>query len=134
MDTDGCESAAEYCDILLTSVMKGMDVAVQKSIQAAVQGKFSNEPYVGTLENGGVGLAPYHDADSTIPDATKTEIDEIRYKLLKGDIKIQSKAVPKADLLDWTPDCGGGEPALLPPRTRETESSEEGRCCWRCAD
>ena len=29
VDTDGCESAAEYCDILLTSVVKGMDVAVR---------------------------------------------------------------------------------------------------------
>jgi basic membrane protein A len=96
VDTDGCESAAEYCDILLTSVMKGMDVAVQKSIQESVQGKFSNEPYVGTLENGGVGLAPYHQADSSIPKKTKTEIAAIRYKLLKGDIEIQSKAVPKS--------------------------------------
>ena len=96
MDTDGCVSAAEYCDILLTSVMKGMDVAVQKSIQAGIQKKFDNTPYVGTLENGGVGLAPYHQASSTIPDKTKTEIAAIRYKLLHGDITIKSKAVPKS--------------------------------------
>jgi basic membrane protein A len=96
VDTDGCVSAAEYCDILLTSVVKGMDVAVEQSILDAIQGKFSNEPYVGTLENGGVGLAPYHQADSEIPDDLKNEIDEIRYKLLHGDITIESKAVPKS--------------------------------------
>ena len=96
VDTDGCVSAAEYCDILLTSVMKGMDVAVQKSIQSGIQKKFDNTPYVGTLENGGVGLAPYHDASSSIPDKTKTEIAAIRYKLLHGDITIKSKAVPKS--------------------------------------
>jgi basic membrane protein A len=82
--------------VLLTSVMKGMDVAVQKSIQSAIEGSFSNEPYVGTLENGGVELAPYHTADATIPDELKTEIGEIRAKLLSGDISIQSKAVPKS--------------------------------------
>jgi basic membrane protein A len=96
VDTDGCVSASEYCDVLLTSVMKGMDVAVQKSIQSAIEGDFSNEPYVGTLENGGVELAPYHTADATIPDELKTEIGEIRAKLLSGDISIQSKAVPKS--------------------------------------
>ena len=78
VDSDGCESAAEYCDILLTSVLKGMDVAVQKGIQESIEGEFANEPYVGTLDNGGVDLAPYHDADSTVSDELKTEIDEIR--------------------------------------------------------
>ena len=96
VDTDGCVSAAEYCSVLLTSVMKGMDIAVQKSIQDAVEGKFSNEPYVGTLDNGGVEIAPYHEADSTIPDELKQEIDAIRAKLLSGEIKVQSKAVPKS--------------------------------------
>jgi basic membrane protein A len=96
VDTDGCVSASEYCDVLLTSVMKGMDVAVEKSIQDAAEGKFSNTPYVGTLENGGVGLAPYHQAESTIPDSLKTDIDELRYKLLKGEITLKSKAIPKS--------------------------------------
>lgn len=59
VDTDGCDSAGQYCDILLTSVMKEMDVAVFDSIQASLEDDFSNEPYTGTLENGGVGLAPY---------------------------------------------------------------------------
>ena len=55
VDTDGCESAAEYCDVLLTSVMKGMDVAVEEAIEDSASGEFSNEVYEGTLENGGVG-------------------------------------------------------------------------------
>jgi basic membrane protein A len=95
VDTDGCVSAAEYCDILLTSVVKGMDIAVQKAIQESVEGKFTNEPYVGTLDNGGVGIAPFHELESEISDETKTEIDEIRAKLLDGEIEIKSKAVPK---------------------------------------
>ena len=42
--------------------MKGMDVAVTEAIKESIDGTFSNELYVGTLENDGVGLAPYHDS------------------------------------------------------------------------
>ena len=38
VDTDGCVSAAEYCDVLLTSVMKGMDVAVTEAIGESLDG------------------------------------------------------------------------------------------------
>ena len=96
VDTDGCESASEYCDILLTSVMKGMDVAVEKSIQESIQGNFTNTPYVGTLENGGVGLAPFHEADSQVSASMKKDLDEIRYKLLNGEITLKSKAIPQS--------------------------------------
>ena len=63
VDTDGCVSAAEYCDVLLTSVVKGMDVAVTEAIAESLDGTFTNELYVGTLENDGVGLAPYAEGE-----------------------------------------------------------------------
>jgi basic membrane protein A len=88
VDTDGCVSAAEYCDVLLTSVVKGMDTAVEQSIKDAVDNKFSNQPYVGTLANGGVGLAPYHDADSTIDQSVKDKIDELKKQIMDGSIKV----------------------------------------------
>ena len=47
VDTDGCKSAAEYCDVLLTSVMKGMDVAVETSISDAAAKSFQPDVYVG---------------------------------------------------------------------------------------
>jgi basic membrane protein A and related proteins len=81
VDTDGCVSAAEYCDILLTSVMKGMDVAVEDAIKASVDGNFSNELYTGTLDNGGVGLA---DLSDDVDDELASKIDDL--KQLKGQI------------------------------------------------
>src|SRR5699024_5617146 len=54
VDTDGCRSAKEHCDLFLTSVMKGMDVAVHDVVKKTIDDEFSSEPYVGTLENGGV--------------------------------------------------------------------------------
>ncbi len=95
VDTDGCVSAPEYCGVLLTSATKGMDVAVEKAIKASLQGNFSTEPYVGTLENNGVGLAPYHQWDSKIPDQLKQEIKQLKDKLSSGEITLKSKSQPK---------------------------------------
>ncbi len=94
VDTDGCVSAAAYCSVLLSSVQKGMDVAVKKTITAAVDRKFTNQPFVGTLANGGTNLAPYHDWDSKIPSDLKTKIDQLKQDIISGKIKIKSKAQP----------------------------------------
>ncbi len=56
VDTDWTVSAAEYKNVMLTSVMKKMDVAVFdtiKAAQAAGFAGFKGENYVGTLKNGG---------------------------------------------------------------------------------
>jgi basic membrane protein A len=92
VDTDGCVSAAEYCDVLLTSVMKGMDVAVEDSIKASVEGTFDSTPYTGTLENGGVGLAPYHDQESAVPAELASKIDELKQQIIDGDIEVTPSA------------------------------------------
>jgi basic membrane protein A and related proteins len=96
VDTDGCVSAAEYCSVLLTSVYKGMDVAVKDAIQAAVEDKFDNTAYVGTLQNNGTGLSPYHEWDSKIPAELKTELDQLKKDVAEGKITIASKAQPKS--------------------------------------
>ena len=56
VDTDGCVSAETYCPQIISSVFKGMDVAVADAIKASKDGSFSSEPYVGTLDNNGTGL------------------------------------------------------------------------------
>jgi basic membrane protein A len=72
-----------------------MDVAVKDSIAAAVDGSFSNEPYVGTLENDGTGLSPFHEFDSKVPAELKTELEKIKTDIQSGTIKIESEAQPK---------------------------------------
>ena len=88
VDTDGCESAAEYCDVLLTSVMKGMDVAVQQAITDSVDDNYSSEPFVGTLENEGVGLAPFHELDGEIPQELKDRLEELKQQIIDGEIQV----------------------------------------------
>jgi basic membrane protein A len=88
VDTDGCVSAAEYCDVLLTSVVKMLDVAVQQAIADTVDDNFTNEVFVGTLENEGVGLAPYHELDGEIPQELKDRIEELKQQIIAGEIQL----------------------------------------------
>lgn len=57
VDTDWTVSASEYTPVILTSVLKNMDIAVYGQSEAVVNGTFAGGDYLGTLENGGVGLA-----------------------------------------------------------------------------
>ena len=68
VDTDGYNLLPEARDVLLTSVMKKMDVACYTVIKDAMEDKFDGcGVYVGDLVNGGVGLAPYHDLEARSP-------------------------------------------------------------------
>lgn len=96
VDTDGCESAAEFCSTLITSVKKGMDVAVKDAIISVVEDKFDNSQYIGTLENGGTSLAPFHEFEDKVPDDVKSELEQIKADIISGKITIESKAQPKA--------------------------------------
>ncbi len=91
-DSDGFESAPDYGDVILTSVTKGMDQAVLAATQETADDAFTNEPYVGTLENGGVGLAPFHDFDSTVTQETKDELEQIQEQIVSGDLVVESDA------------------------------------------
>jgi basic membrane protein A len=73
-----------------------MDVAVHDAIKAAYDGSFSNEPYVGTLENNGTGLAPFHDFESKVPEELKSDLDALKADIISGKIKIESKSQPSA--------------------------------------
>src|ERR671918_2059211 len=88
VDTDGCISAAEYCDLFLTSIVKNMNVAVFDTIEAAVNDEFQGGLYVGTLENDGVGLAPYHEFEDAIDDELKQEVEDIKAGIIDGSITV----------------------------------------------
>jgi len=86
VDSDWCVSSAEYCDVTLTSVMKRMDRTVPLAIEQAMQGAFEGGALVGTLENEGVSLAPFHEFDDDVSDDLKAELDEVRQGIIDGSI------------------------------------------------
>ncbi len=96
VDSDGTITAPKYKSVILTSVVKTMDKAVEDVIKADIDGKFTAEPYVGTLKNGGTVLAPFHDFDSKVSDETKKEIEAAKQDIIDGKITVESKASPKA--------------------------------------
>jgi basic membrane protein A len=87
VDTDGYVSVVGAQDVVLSSVLKVMDYSNFEVIRAGLEGHFQGcTNYVGTLANGGVGLAPYHDLDSVVPAALKAEIDDLKAKIMSGEI------------------------------------------------
>jgi basic membrane protein A len=93
VDSDGYETT-EYGDIIMTSVMKNMGPAVFDTVKEAADGGYSAEPYVGTLENDGIGLAPFHDFDGEVSDELKGEIDALKEQIISGDLVVESPNSP----------------------------------------
>ena len=90
VDTDGYISAPDYSDLMLTSVQKKMDVSVADTIGTVANDSFEGGLYVGTLDNGGVDIAPYHDFEDQVPDELKSAVDGLREGIIAGDISVSS--------------------------------------------
>jgi basic membrane protein A len=94
VDADVYETDPSVADLLLTSIMKGVDSSVHDVVIAAAGDDFDNTPYVGTLENGGVGLAPFHDFESRVPAELQDELDELKAAIIAGEVVVSSPSTP----------------------------------------
>ena len=95
VDSDGYESLApEFRPVLLTSVLKRTQDAMVEIVGAVADGSFSNEPYIGTLENGGVEIAPYHDLATLVTPELDGEIEGLRQAIIAGEIVVESPSAP----------------------------------------
>ncbi|WP_202566175.1 BMP family protein [Agreia sp. COWG] len=90
VDSDLYESDPTYKDLYLTSILKGIKTATSTVVSDAAAGDFKSEPYVGTLDNDGVGMASFHDFESKVNSSLQGEIDDIKAKIISGDIKVTS--------------------------------------------
>jgi basic membrane protein A len=87
VDVDQYFTLPNEKDILITSCMKRLDNAVFSVVESTQGGQFpGGGVYVGTLENGGVGLAPYHDFEGEIPADLDAEVQEIIAGIIAGEI------------------------------------------------
>jgi ABC-type uncharacterized transport system permease subunit/basic membrane lipoprotein Med (substrate-binding protein (PBP1-ABC) superfamily) len=77
---------APGADRLLSSAVKRVDNAVYEAIRRAVEGGFVGETVLFDAGNEGIGLAPYHAAESAIPEEVKGRIDELAAGLRSGTI------------------------------------------------
>jgi basic membrane protein A len=88
VDTDLHDSNVDDASVYLTSVIKHFDQAVYAAVERIVVNGEAGGSYVGTLENGGVGLAPYHNQAGDVPDALKQEIEAITAEIIAGDVRV----------------------------------------------
>ena len=86
VDTDWYISAPEYQEIYLTSALKGIDNAVFQAIKDKLQSTFTGGEWIGTLENDGVGIAPFHEYEDEVPQAVKDEMEGVRQGIIEGTI------------------------------------------------
>jgi basic membrane protein A len=89
VDADWYNTAPDFQSITLTSVLKNMDVTTYESIKQVIAGTFAGGMVVGTLPNGGVGLAPFHDLDASVPAELKAELDQIKADIISGKLPVK---------------------------------------------
>jgi basic membrane protein A and related proteins len=95
VDTDWFVSSNEYANVELSSVQKKVDVAVFKSIQDVINGKFTGGTVTYKLADGGVDLAPFHNFDSQVPQALKDEITQAKADIISGAVTVQGVLTAK---------------------------------------
>lgn len=92
VDEDWTVSNPESAAITLTSVLKEVGQAVYDTVRQAAASDFDAEPYVGTLKNGGVGLAPFHEL---VPADLASSVTRLERDLVDGKITVLSPATPR---------------------------------------
>jgi basic membrane protein A len=88
VDKDIALTQPQLADITLTSVEKKMTQAVFDITAETVDGDYSTDPYIGTLENDGTGLSPFYDFESSIPADVIAQLDVLKAGIIAGDITI----------------------------------------------
>ncbi len=88
VDADAVEAMpGEYMDLWLTTILKGIDIQVQRSIEAHASGApTGGSSSVGNLENGAIGLAPYHAWEDRVPAELAAEVEQILVDIAEGTI------------------------------------------------
>jgi basic membrane protein A len=89
-DADVYDTFPTYDSLYFTSVLKGIKAATEDVINSASTGTFDVTPYVGTLKNNGVGIAPFHDFASKVDSGLQGELDTIKAGIVDGSIPVTS--------------------------------------------
>ncbi|QAY58827.1 BMP family ABC transporter substrate-binding protein [Microbacterium protaetiae] len=94
VDSDLAVADPSVADVTLVSIMKRIDQAVYDTVMSAATGDFDVTPYIGTLENEGVGLSSFHDFESKLPEGLTDKIADLQKQIISGDLKVTSANSP----------------------------------------
>jgi len=87
VDVDQYNTYPEVKDALLSSAAKNVDVAVYNFLKSVNDKTVKGGILTANLQNGGVGLAPFHDWDSKIPQSVKDKIKQATEDLKSGKLQ-----------------------------------------------
>jgi basic membrane protein A len=88
VDVDQYNTDPEAQSALISSAMKNVDIAVYNYLKTVADGSVQAGISIATLQNGGVGLAPFHDWEGKIPAELKAQIQKAIDGIQDGSIKI----------------------------------------------
>ncbi|NDA00713.1 MAG: hypothetical protein EBY98_03150 [Acidimicrobiia bacterium] len=83
VDVDMSVSNPDAAEVYIASVLKNIDAAVFAAIKDTVEGNSTSDNYVGTLANGGVGVA-----FTAVPAELQAEVEAIGQGIADGTIKL----------------------------------------------
>jgi basic membrane protein A len=69
-------------DKLLSSAVKRVDNAVYGTIADVISGTFTSGTYLSDLSTGGIGLAPFHEADAAVSDSVRGALSRVESGLI----------------------------------------------------
>ena len=86
VDSDMSIAYSEDADFILASATKGVDTFVTNAIEMSMSGNFEAGNWVGTLENGGVGLTLGSSFADALDADLVAELDALSAGIIAGDI------------------------------------------------
>jgi basic membrane protein A len=94
VDSDLAAADPSVADMVLVSIMKRIDEAVYQATLEASTGEFDVTPYIGTLENEGVGLSGFGSFEAELPEGLTDELDALREQIISGELEVTSPSSP----------------------------------------
>ena len=86
VDVDQYNTYPEVQSALISSAMKNVNVAVYNYIKSITDKSVKAGAVTANIQNGGVGLAPFHDWDSKIPADVKAKIQAATDGIKNGSV------------------------------------------------
>ncbi|WP_349963238.1 BMP family ABC transporter substrate-binding protein [Rhizobium sp. ZPR3] len=89
VDADMALTNEKFKGVYLTSIMKRMDNTTFEVVKAVKEGTFAGGEQRGSLANGGVDIAPFHDLDKDVPANLKAELADVREQIVSGKLSVK---------------------------------------------
>jgi basic membrane protein A len=88
VDADQSQSASEYADWIVASMVKHVDTAVFESIETVVNDEFEGSTHALGLESGGVEAVIGTEYEGTLSDEVTSNLEDSKQGIVDGDISV----------------------------------------------